>query len=73
MKLAYACMKGCSIIKSLKMDLNETLLANMEADIIYTGTKLSSRLSNIKDPTPSKEQHDLIYRSLSFNCNVDHM
>ena len=55
------------------MDLNETLLANMEADIIYTGTKLSSRLSDIKDPTPSKEQHDLIYRSLSFNCNVDHM
>ena len=55
------------------MDLSETLPANMEADIIYTGTKLSSRLSNINDSTPFKEQHDLIYRSLSFNCNVDHM
>ena len=51
MKLPYAGEKGCSIIKSLKKHLKKTLPANIEADIIYTGTKLSSQLNNIKDST----------------------
>ena len=56
-------------------DLNETLPANIEADINYTGIKLSSQLSNVKDPTPFKEQHHLIYRSVgnNDNCNDDHI
>ena len=71
MKLPYACEKGCSIIKSLKKHLKKTLLANIEADIIYTGTELSSQLNNIKDPTPLEEQHDLIYHSVCNNDNCD--
>ena len=71
MKLPYAGEKGCSIIKSLKKHLKKTLPANIEADIIYTGTKLSSQLNNIKDPTLFKEQHDLIYHSVCNNDNCN--
>ena len=71
MKLLYAGEKGCSIIKSLKKHLKKTLPANLEADIIYTGTKLSSQLKNIKDPTPFEEQHDLIYHSVCNNDNFN--
>ena len=75
MKLPYAGEKGCSIIKSLKKHLKKTLPANIEADIIYTGTKLSSQLNNIKDPTPFEEQHDLIYHSVcnNENCNDNYI
>ena len=69
MKLPYSVEKGCSIIKSLKKHLKETLPANIEADIIYTGTKLCSQLSSIKDPTPFEEQRDLIYHSVCNNDN----
>ena len=31
--------------------------------IAYTGTKLSSQLRNIKNPTPFEEQHDIVYQS----------
>ena len=71
MMLLYAGDKGCSIIKSLKKHPKKTLLANIEADIIYTGTKLSSQLNNIKDPTPFEEQHDLIYHSVCNNDNCN--
>ena len=56
MKLPYAGEKGCSIIKSLKKHLQKTLPANIEADIIHSGTKLSSQLNNIKDQTPFEER-----------------
>ena len=51
MMLLYAGDKGCSIIKSLKKHCKKTFPANIEADIICTGTKLSSQLNNIKDST----------------------
>ena len=75
MKLPYAGERGCSIIKSLKKHLKQTLPANIKADIVYTGTKLSSQLSNIKDSTPFEEQHDLIYHSIcnNENCNDDYI
>ena len=68
MKLPYAGEKGCSVIKSMKKHLKKTLPANLDADIIYTGKKLSSHLNNIKDPTPFEEQHDLTCHSV---CNND--
>ena len=75
MKLPYAGEKGCSIIKSLKKHLKKTFPANIEADIIYTETKLPSQLNNIKDPAPFEEQHDLIYHSFCNNdsCNDDYI
>ena len=74
MKLPYAGKKGCSIIKSLKKYLKKTLPANIEADIIFTGTKLSSQLHNIKDPTPFKERHEQTYSVCNNdNCNDDYI
>ena len=37
----------------------------------YTGTKLSSQFENVKDPSHSGEQHDIVYHSFcsSENCN----
>ena len=57
--------------KILKKNRKKTLLADIEADIIYTGTELSSQLNNIKDPTPLEEQHDLIYHSVCNNDDCD--
>ena len=51
-----------------KQHLKKTFSANIEVDIIYAGTKLSSQLNNINDPTSFEEQHDLIYHSV---CNND--
>ena len=75
MKLPNAGEKGCSIIKSLQRQLKKTLPANLEADIIYTWTKPSSQLNNIKDPTPLEEQHDLIDHLVcnNDNCNDDYI
>ena len=56
MKVPYAGDKGCSIIKSLKKHLKKTLTANIEGEIIYTGTKLFSQLNSINDPTPFEER-----------------
>ena len=71
MKLPYPGEKGCSNIKSFKKHLKKTFPAKIEADIIYTRTKLSSRLNNINDPTPFQEQHDLIYHSVCNNDNFN--
>ena len=80
MKLPYAGEKGCSIIKSLKKHLKKTLPANIEADIIYTGTRLFSQLNNVKDPTPFEEQFIQLqfvqlYHSVcnNDNCNDDYI
>ena len=59
----------------MKKHLKKILPANIEADIIYAGTRLFSRLNNVKDPTPFEEQHDLIYHSVcnNDNCNDDYI
>ena len=59
----------------MKNHLKKTLPVNLEADIVYTGTKLYSQLNNIKDPTPFAEQHDLMYHFVcnNDNCNGDYV
>ena len=63
MILPYASEKGWTLIKSLKKNLPRVLPVNIQTCIVYTGTKLSSQLRNIKDPTPFEKQHDLVYHS----------
>ena len=69
--LPYAGEKGCTLIKSLKKNLQRALPINIQTCIVYTGTKFSSQLKNIKDPTPSEKQHDIVYHSFcsAENCN----
>ena len=70
MILPYAGEKGCTLIKSLKKNLQRVLPVNIQTRIVYTGTKLSSQLRNIKDPTTFEEQHDIVYHSFcSENYN----
>ena len=73
--LLYAGEKGCILIKSLKKNLQRVLPVNIQTRIVYTGTRLSSQLRNIKDPTPSEEQHDIVYRSFcsAENCNENYI
>ena len=40
----------------------------MPTRIVYTETKLLSQPSNIKDPTPFEEQHNIVYHSF---CNAE--
>ena len=67
MILSYAGEKGSTLIKSLKKNLQRALPINIQTRIVYTGTKLSSQLKNMKDPTPIEEQHDIVYHSF---CSV---
>ena len=73
--LLYAGEKGCILIKSLKKNLQRVLPVNIQTRIVYTGTRLSSQLRNIKDPTPFEEQHDIVYRSFcsAENCNENYI
>ena len=72
MILPYAGEKGCTLIKSLKKNLQ---IVNIQTRIVYTGTKLSSHLRNIKDPAPFEEQHDIGYPSFcsAENCNENYI
>ena len=71
----YAGEKGCTLIKSLKKNLQRVLPVNIQARIVYTGTKLPSHLRNIKDPTSFEEQHDIVYHSFcsAGNCNENYI
>ena len=48
MILPYAGEKGCTLIKSLKKNLQIALPINIQTRIVYAGTKLSSQLKNKK-------------------------
>ena len=63
MILPYAGEKGCTLIKPLKKNLQSVLPVNIQTRTVYTETKLSSQLRNIKNPTPFEEQHDIVYQS----------
>ena len=75
MILPYAGKIECTLIKSLKKNLQRVLPVNIQTRIVYTGTKLSSQLRNIKDPTPFEEQHDIVYHSFysAKNCNENYI
>ena len=75
MILPYAGEIECTLIKSLKKNLQRVLPVNIQTRIVYTGTKLSSQLRNIKDPTPFEEQHDIVYHSFysAKNCNENYI
>ena len=71
----YAGGKGCTLIKSLKKNIQKALPINIQKRIVYTGTKLSSQLKNMKNPTPFEEQHDIVYHSFcsAENCNENYI
>ena len=49
--LPYARKNGCIPVKSLKTHLKKTLLSNVKTDIVYTNSKLSSKLKLFVLPT----------------------
>ena len=73
--LTYAGEKGCTLIKSLKKNLQRAFAVNIQKRIVYTGIKLSSQLRNVKDATPFEEQRDIVYHSFccAENCNENHI
>ena len=56
--------KVCTLIKSLKRNLQRESPTNIQTWIVYTGNKLSSQLKNVKDPTSYQEQHDFVIAPL---------
>ena len=75
MIVPYPGEKGCTLFKSLKKNRQRALPTNIQTRIVYTGTKLSSQIKKIKDPTPSEEQHDIICNSFcsADNCNESYI
>ena len=75
MVLPYGGEKGFILVKSLKNDLRKTLPSNIQTEIVYNNTKLSSLLDNSKDVTAFEENHDVVYRSdcATVDCNADYI
>ena len=71
MILPYAAEKGCTLIKSLKRNLQRALPVNIQTRLLHTGTNLLSQLRNVKDATPLEEQHDIAYHSFCSAENCD--
>ena len=69
--LLYPGEKGYSIVRS---QLNRSLPNNVNPNIVFTGTKLSSNF-NLIDPVPFTKKHDVIYRSVcaTESCNEDYV
>ena len=74
MLLRYAGQNGCTLVKPLKTHLKNTLQSNVKADIVYTSSKLSCKFK-VKNKTPFKEQHDLLYRAVcaTDSCTEDYV
>ena len=50
----YAVINGCTLVNSLKTHLKKTVSSNVEAHIVYTGSKF-----NVDDKAAFEEQHSL--------------
>ena len=61
---------GETTLKSLRNTLKSIIPANNTCEIIYTGTKLTSKF-NIKDGISKKYKHDLIYKAQYLDLNCD--
>ena len=59
--LPYTGQKGEHLIRSLRKDIHRTLPENVQSRICYTGTKLGTKFSNIKDSVEKFHQHDVVY------------
>ena len=57
--LPYAGEKGCTLIKSLKKNLQRAFQVDIQTRIVYTGIKLSSQFRNVKDATHLKSSMKL--------------
>ena len=63
----HAGEKCCSLIKFLEKNLQKKLPTNIPTRIVYTGSKLSSDLKNVKVPTPFEENCS------DENCNKNYI
>ena len=73
MVLPYGGEKGLHFGKILEE--RKTLPSNIQAEIVYNNTKLSSLLNSSKDVTAFEENHDVVYRSdcATADCNADYI
>ena len=70
--LLYPGEKGRTLVKLSKKDLRRILPSNIQTEIVYGSTKLSSLLKHSKDVTAFEEKH-VVYLSVcaTADCNAD--
>ena len=68
--LPYKGKVGETTLKSLRNTLTFVIPANNTCEIIYTGTKLTSKF-NIKDKISREHKHDFIYKAQCPDLNCD--
>ena len=70
--LSYPGEKGRTLVKSSKKDFRRILPSNIQTEIVYGNTKLSSLLNNLKDVTAFEEKH-VVYLSVcaTADCYAD--
>ena len=59
--LPYSGQKAEHLIISLRKNMHRTLPGHVQTRICYTGTKLGTKFSNIKDPVKISHKHDVVY------------
>ena len=72
--LSYAGEKGCTLVKSLKKDLQRRLPSNIQTKIASSSTKLFSCHNNSKDVSAFEQKH-VVYHSgcATADCNADYI
>ena len=72
--LPYAGSKGEKLVKSMKSSLRCVVPENVRTRVIYSGTRLSSKFTKIKDKTVTEHQHDIVYYSKcpESQCSEDY-
>ena len=57
-RLIFYMFGQCNLLQCL---VQEVLPENVQTRICYTGTKLGTKINNIKDPVTKSHQHDAVY------------
>ena len=70
--LPHKGQQGEKVLKSFKTTLHRSLPNNIEAKVVYTGTKLGSNFQ-IKDKTKFDHKHDLVYYVKCPECQEDYI
>ena len=72
--LPYAGSKVEKLIKSMKNSSKCVLLENVTTRVTYSGTRLSSKFTEIKDKTVKEHQHDIVYyvKCPESQCSEDY-
>ena len=72
--LPYASLKGEKLIKTIKNYLKCMLPETVTTRVTYSGARLSSKFTKVKDKTVKEHEHDIVYhvKCPDSQCSEDY-